>query len=97
MIIKKIGTEEDFENWAYECGQSTAYSDKAQVSESFALLVRKRIRDMLLERKRKPTIDLIYEKILQVTAKKFEVLNLLDGPDIPIPDSRVDLVKIYSL
>ena len=37
----------------------------------------------------KPTIPLIYEKILHVIIKDVEHLNLFDGPDIPIPESTV--------
>ena len=41
-IMNEIRTEEDLENWAYESGQSIAYCHKAQVIESFTLLVRKK-------------------------------------------------------
>ena len=53
------------------------------VPESLAVLVRKIIRDIFLERKRQPTLDLIYERIVQGTDKVAEHLNLFDGPNIP--------------
>ena len=51
--------------------------------------MRKIIRDIFLEKKQQPTIYLIYEKILQITVKDVEHLNLFDGTDIPIPESPV--------
>ena len=87
--INRIRNEEDIKNWFYEGGQSVKTPHDSEVPSSMAVLVRKIIRDMFLEKKLQPTIDSTYERIIELKVEDVENLNLFNGADIPITESPV--------
>ena len=44
---------------------------------------------MFLAKYKIPTLDTMYQKVLEVTVQDVEHLSLFMGPDIPTPDSKV--------
>ena len=65
------------------------------VFEVFSALVRKIIISMFLAKDKVPTLDTIYQKIVEVIVQDLEHLSFFTGPDIPTPDSKV-WVRLHS-
>ena len=89
ITSNKLKSENDLQNWQYEGGESVQVHQNSILPEPFSALVRKVIRDMFLVKVKVPTLDTVYQKILELTIQDIEHLSLFAGPDIPTPDSNV--------
>ena len=81
-MISRIKTEGDVQNWPFESGGHVQVSLESLMPKSFAIIVRKAIRHLFLEKKVLPSVNQIYEKILSVEVHHLLNLNLFVGFDI---------------
>ena len=87
-MISRMRTEEDVQNWLIQSGDNVRVSQEIQVPEGFAIIVRKVIRDLFIEKKVVPLVSRIYERISSLILQHVLDLNLFVGTDIPTDDSK---------
>ena len=84
----RIKTEEYMQKWLVQSGSHVQVSQDSQVPESFAIIARKVIRDLFIEKKLVPSVNRIYERISSLKVQHVLDLNLFVGIDIPTDDSK---------
>ena len=88
-IASKLKSENDVEKAFHEVGEHVAVQQKSQVPDNFRTIVRQTIRDLFLEKKQVPTLDTIFEKLLQIRVEDINHLNILDTADLCLDGSTV--------
>ena len=88
-IVSLIRTEEDVRNWARESGESVNVKRESQVPYKHCALVRQVVRDEFLQKKSVPTLDSLYQKLVQLQVKDVAHLNLFD--DINIAEEEIQV------
>lgn len=76
-------TEEDVRDWKYKYGDSIRLQRDLKVPHNYVSLVRHVIRNIILEKKKLPTRDLLLEKLNTITVSDAHHLNLFQDQTIP--------------
>lgn len=88
-FLTRISNQEDVDNWPHQDGAKLKYNTQMNVPEKFEALVRSVIRDLFLEKKKVPTLDLILEKLQELKVQDVDHLNLFENENMPPEDSKI--------
>ena len=88
-IIVKIRTQEDVNNWEYAAGAALKYNSCRLVPENYKALIRRVLRELYSEKKKVPTIDMIFQRLARTTAADVQDLNIFAGETILPLDSSI--------
>lgn len=87
-LVAKIKTQSDVDEWPMESGQNVTCKQPFSVPENYVVLVRKVIREILLEKKKVPSIDEVFNRISELTVSDVQSLNLFEE-NVPEEDEQV--------
>ncbi len=62
IIVARIKTDEDVQNWLFDSGESLKTKKKGEVTEKHSALVRHVVRDIYLDKNEIPIVDNILDK-----------------------------------
>ena len=88
-IISKIHIIEDVLKWKNKPDLPVATRKEPLIPKKFSIIVRQVVREIYLEHKQLPTLDLILEGLKQKKVNEFDNFNLCNGDEIPDTNSNI--------